>query len=137
MRIVSNQVSHSFASRLEASGVTVAEWVVLREMFGGSSVTTPSAVAELTGLTRGAVSKLLNRLLEKGLVGRRGSTGDRRYQEIRLTDAARVLVPKLARLADENDEQFFGALAEPERSALRRSLVRLAEHHGFNRPPID
>ena len=55
MRIVSNNVSHSFARRLESSGVTVAEWVVLREMYGGDATTTPGKIAELTGLTKGAI----------------------------------------------------------------------------------
>ncbi len=32
MRFVSNQVSHAFARKLEESGVTVPEWVVMREM---------------------------------------------------------------------------------------------------------
>jgi hypothetical protein len=45
MRLVSNNVSHAFARKLEASGVTVAEWVILREMFGGDDTTSPSIVA--------------------------------------------------------------------------------------------
>jgi MarR family transcriptional regulator, transcriptional regulator for hemolysin len=78
MRLVSNNVSHASARKLDASGVTVAEWVVLREMYAGDDTTSPSAVAELTGLTRGAVSKLISRLFEKGLVSRKESAGDRR-----------------------------------------------------------
>ncbi|MEG2964613.1 MAG: MarR family transcriptional regulator, partial [Janthinobacterium sp.] len=32
LRFVSNHVSHSFQKKAEANGVTVSEWVVLREM---------------------------------------------------------------------------------------------------------
>jgi len=96
MRRVSNSVSHAFARKLETGGVTVAEWVVLREMYAGDDTTSPSAVAELTGLTRGAVSKLISRLLDKGLVTRRESAKDRRYQDIKLTETAIALVPLLA-----------------------------------------
>jgi MarR family transcriptional regulator, transcriptional regulator for hemolysin len=42
--------------------VTVAEWVVLREVYGGDETASPSAIANLTGLTRGAISKLVSRL---------------------------------------------------------------------------
>src|SRR5271154_4018433 len=84
MRLISNHVSYAFARRLETSGVTVAEWVVLREMYGGDDTTSPSAVAELTGLTRGAVSKLISRVLGKGLVTRKESSSDRRYQDVEL-----------------------------------------------------
>lgn len=136
MRLVSNQVSHTFARKLEASGVTVAEWVVLREMAGGRDATSPSAVAELTGLTRGAVSKLVDRLLKKGLVTRQEATGDRRYQDIELTAAGIALVPKLARIADKNDEEFFGVLPGAERQVLRQTLVRLAGLHALTHAPI-
>jgi DNA-binding MarR family transcriptional regulator len=137
MRLVSNQVSHTFARKLEVSGVTVAEWVVLREMFEGNAVTSPSAVAEVTGLTRGAISKLVDRLLKKGLVTRQEAAGDRRYQEIELTPLAVALVPTLGRLADENDKGFFGVLSEAERAALRQTLIRIAGFHSLTRPPIE
>jgi len=137
MRMVSNQVLQAFASKLEASGVTVAEWVVLREMYGDGGGTSPSVVAKLTGLTRGAISKLIDRLLEKGLVTRRESRSDRRYQDIGLTKSATALVPKLAKLADENDEEFFGVISKQERAALREILQRIVALHKLARMPID
>jgi DNA-binding MarR family transcriptional regulator len=137
MRLVSNHVSHSFARRLESTGVTVAEWVVLREMFGGDSTTSPSTVAELTGLSRGAVSKLIERLLRKGLVTRRGSSGDRRRQEIELTASAAALVPRIAKLADGNDEAFFGVISVKQRQVLRQTLILIADRNHFSKPPLE
>lgn len=137
MRLVSNQVSSAFAQKLEATDVTVAEWVVLREMTGGDATTSPSTVADLTGLTRGAVSKLIERLLRKGYVTRQESSSDRRRQVIELTPAAVALVPKLAKLADENDEAFFGVLSQGERQVLRQTLIRIADLHHFSKPPIE
>jgi len=137
LRIVSNAVSHSFARKLAATDVTVAEWVILREMYSGAQTTSPSVVADMTGLTRGAVSKLIERLLQKGLVTRAEASGDRRYQEIELTAAARRLVPKLASIADENDGAFFSVLTPSERSALKAILVKMAESHKLNTNPIE
>ena len=137
LRVVSNAVSQSFARKLQASDVTVAEWVILREMYAGDEKTSPSIVAELTGLTRGAVSKLIDRLLHKGFVTRTESSGDRRYQEIRLTASAIKLVPKLARIADENDENFFSILTQSERNALIKTLIKLAVFHKLNTNPIE
>jgi DNA-binding MarR family transcriptional regulator len=134
--VVSNAVSQSFAKKLAASDVTVAEWVILREMYSSEEKTSPSAVAELTGLTRGAVSKLLDRLLNKGLVARSASSADRRYQEIKLTASAVKLVPRLAGLADENDEKFFSVLTAPERKNLMSTLIKIARLHRLNMNPI-
>jgi len=137
MRLVSNHVSRAFARRLEASGVTVAEWVVLREMYGGDETTSPGAVAELTGLTRGAVSRLISRLLAKDLVTRRESARDRRYQDIELTRTGVALVPQLARLADENDEEFFRVLSRSDRRTLTDLLKRTAALHHLKQMPIE
>lgn len=137
LRVVSNAVSHTFARKLAASGVTVAEWVILREMYSTGEKTSPSVVAKITGLTRGAVSKLIERLLRKGLVTRTEFSIDRRYQEIKLTPAAVKLVPKLARIADENDESFFSVLPEAERKSLMSALVKVAEFHKLKTNPIE
>ena len=137
MRLVSNNVSQAFASKLEASGVTVAEWVILREMYGGDKSTSPSQVAELIGLTRGAVSKLIERLLHKGLVTRAEASGDRRYQDIKLTHKANTLVPELVALADQNDEEFFSILAKEEKKQLTAILKKIATLHKLTKVPIE
>lgn len=137
LRVISNAVSQSFARKLAASGVTVAEWVILREMYSGDEIMSPSHVAELTGLTRGAVSKLIDRLLAKELVSRAESSGDRRYQDIKLTTNAIKLVPRLARIADENDENFFSVLSDSEQKALMKVLVKLTELHKLKTYPIE
>jgi DNA-binding MarR family transcriptional regulator len=137
MRLVSNHVSYAFARKLESSGVTVAEWVILREMYRGDDTTSPSVVAELTGLTRGAVSKLISRLLKKRLVTREESSGDRRYQDIKLTSAAIAIVPTLAKLADVNDQEFFGVLSKSDRKALTGILKKTASLHKLTTVPVD
>jgi DNA-binding MarR family transcriptional regulator len=136
MRFVSNHVSHAFARRLLDSGVTVAEWVVLREMYGREEMA-PSELAELTGMTRGAASKLVDRLVGKTLITRKDRTDDRRFQEIALTPAGRKLVPSLAAIADENDAQFFAPLTARERETLVATLKRLAQAHGLHRLPTE
>ncbi|MCO5142346.1 MAG: MarR family transcriptional regulator [Oligoflexia bacterium] len=137
MRMISNSVSYSFARKLNASGVTVAEWVILREMYGSGDKTSPSTVAEISGLTRGAVSKLITRLLEKNLVHRRECSEDRRYQEIELTKNGKSLVPKLSLLADRNDEEFFSGLSNKERNQLIVLLKKLAQIHQLKNLPIE
>lgn len=137
MRRVSNHVSYSFARKLEASGVTVAEWVVMREMYQHGDTTSPHTIAEITGLTRGAISKLISRLLAKDLVNREEASDDRRYQDIKLTTKGKTLVPKLARLADENDEQFFSGISASERKQLKEVLIKLVDIHQLKTVPLE
>ena len=135
LRFVSNHVSHSFAQKLVGSGVTVAEWVVLREMFD-TSTTSPSVLAAATGLTRGAISKLIDRLVQKDLVNRAEAADDRRFQEVRLTPAGRTMVPKLAALADQNDHEFFSQLPVGERERLVATLKKLVATNKLTQIPM-
>jgi DNA-binding MarR family transcriptional regulator len=136
LRFVSNHVSYSFAARTEACGVTVAEWVVLREMYGHDEVIA-SALATSTGLTRGAISKLVDRLLSKKLLTRAERSDDRRYQSLALTAAGQTLVPKLAVLADENDTKFFAALSASERQTLEVILKKVVRANELTTIPVD
>ncbi len=136
LRFVSNHVSHAFAAKLERTGVTVAEWVILREMYE-SEPSSSSAIAVRTGLTRGAVSKLVDRLFVKELVTREDRTDDRRYQSIALTATGRRLVPRLAGLADENDREFFSSLSGKEREALLAILKKLVKAKELQQLPTD
>ena len=136
LRYVSNHVSHAFARKVEAQGVTVAEWVLLREMLN-SGAANPSQLADGMGMTRGAVSRLVERLSRKQLAVRSSSEGDRRYQTVELTAAGKRLVPVLARLADENDREFFGHLKPEQRTTLVNLLQDIVRRHGWKDLPVD
>jgi DNA-binding MarR family transcriptional regulator len=136
LRFVSNHVSHAFARKLLASGVTVAEWVVMREMFDDEE-TSPGVLAEGIGMTRGGVSKLVDRLVTKKLVTRQERSDDRRFQSIALTAVGRRLIPQLAALADQNDEEFFHPLSTGERAALIATMKKLVQSHGLQTLPTE
>lgn len=136
MRAVSNHVSHAFKLKVEQHGVTVAEWVVLRALFEGD-VVKPSDLATKIGLTRGAVSKLLDRLIAKDLVSVRSDVQDGRAQLVSLRASGTRLVPKLAALADENDADAFGHLSPQRRANLLATLKEIVEHLGLRGAPVD
>lgn len=136
LRYVSNQVSHAFAIKLAARDVTVAEWVVLRDLFDVDTVT-PSQLAEKLGLSRGAVSKLADRLHDKGFLTRAANPEDRRYQSLALTPVGRRLVPTLSALADRNDVEFFGHLSATDRAAIEVAMRDIVRRLGLHNLPAD
>lgn len=136
LRFVSNHVSQSFAAKVESQGVSVAAWVVLREMYEVPEVI-PSEVAARIGMTRGAISKIVDRLVRDGFVVRHERSGDRRYQAVALTAAGRRLVPTLAKLADANDSSYFAALSPQERTALLATLKKLVHTHNLRKLPTE
>jgi DNA-binding MarR family transcriptional regulator len=88
-------------------------------------------------MTRGAVSKLSDRLLAKKLVARTAHEQDARAHTLALTRKGRELVPTLAALADANDKEFFAGLDAGERSTLMALMQRIAAVNDLRNPPTD
>ena len=135
LRYVSNHVSQAFARKVEAYGVTAAEWVLMRQLLGEEALP-PSRLAERMGMTRGAISKLADRLIAKSLMERTANPEDGRAHTLALTPAGRALVPELAALADANDAEFFDQLAPKDRAALFRILREVVEKRGLKSVPV-
>lgn len=97
----------------------------------------PSALAESMGMTKGAISKLAERLLAKGLIGRNRNIGDKRAHTLSLTTSGYEIVPVLAAIADANDDDFFGVLSNEERTELRTLLQILIDRRKLTGTPVN
>ena len=136
LRVVSNGVSQRFARELDSEGVTVAEWMALRVLLEAGEML-PSVLADRLRLTRGAISKLTDRLVGKGLVVRTPAASDGRSHRLELTEAGRKLTPRLVTLADRNDAAFFDFLPAADRETLRRVLEAIVDRGGIADVPLD
>ena len=134
-RFVSNHVSGRFQQLLEAEGTTVTEWVALRSLFDKPRTTHAELILAL-GVTKGAASKVMSRLEEKGLAQRQLAEGSAREQLLSLTPLGRALVPRLAALADQNEDHFFGHLGMREREHLAKVFRGLVAHHQMTELPV-
>ena len=135
LRRVSNTVSGEFARSLYARQTSVAEWVFLRHLDERAQAA-PGELAEALTMTRGAISKIIDKLQEKGWIGSKVNPEDNRGQLLSLTPVGRRNLPVLAEIADQNDKQFFTCLAADERAALKSLLSKLAEHHHIRNIPV-
>lgn len=136
LRQVSNHVSQAFARKLAGEGVTVAEWALLRVLYD-QPPTAPSEAAAIMGVTRGAVTRLADRLIAKCLVVRAASRTDGRAQTLALTPKGREFTPRLAAMADRNEAECFDHLAEEDRATLQRILRQTVAHLGLTGMPLD
>jgi DNA-binding MarR family transcriptional regulator len=134
LRFVSNHVSSAFEAKLADRGVTVPEWVVLRELYDQDLA--PSTLAQRLNMTRGGVSKLVDRLSARSLLIRSTPAGDQRYQQLQLTEQGRELVPELAALADQNDAEFFGHLTPAQRESMRAMLEEIVRRRNLTTIPV-
>jgi DNA-binding MarR family transcriptional regulator len=136
LRQLSNHVSLAFARKVADEGVTVAEWAMMRVLYGSQPIA-PSELADVMGMSRGAISKLADRLLAKGLATREASSSDGRAQTLRLTRQGARLVPKLAALADQNERECFAHLSSEDRASLARILKDAVAQLGITAMPTE
>lgn len=136
LRFVSNHVSEQFRKLVEQNGVSVSEWVALREMYRHEQSSAADLMQAL-GMTKGAVSKIVTRLQAKGLAARAPDSLDKRAQQLVLTVPGRDLVPRLAGLADRNDEHFFGTLSDAQRATLVGIMRQVVHDRQLRQVPVE
>jgi DNA-binding MarR family transcriptional regulator len=87
-------------------------------------------LAQLVGLDKSSVSRMVERLVQRKLVNR-SEGSDRRSLGISLTPTAEKLVPRLAKHAEENDEAFFSSLSEKQRQEFLAVIKQLLDANGW------
>jgi DNA-binding MarR family transcriptional regulator len=122
LRQASNQASQDLARRLAPKGVTVAEWEVLWTLYGDPQ--SPSIVASGLSIDRGAITRLADRLVKKGLLVRRPSKTDRRGQTLALTRKGSALALELLALVDHSNVELKKRLGAKQYA----DTARLVEH---------
>jgi len=136
LRRVSNHVSGEFARRLQTQRTSVAEWVVLCQVQQRPGITA-GELAEALALTRGAVSKVIDKLEAKNWITGSTKPEDNRVRLFSLTRRGSRVLPELAEIADRNDQTFFDVLKADERATLRRLLSKLVDLHHIGAVPIE
>ena len=136
LRRVSNHVSGAFAKGLQGRNVSVAEWVALSQIDERPEIR-PNELADATGMTRGAISKVLDKLEEKKWVARKTLAADNRGHALFLTQQGRRALPELKAIADRNDRRFFDCLDAREKAALGSLLRKLTASNDIRDIPIE
>ena len=134
LRRVSNVVSGNLSRSLQESETSVAEWVLLCELHERGQAT-PSELADVLGLTRGAISKIVGKLAAKSWILTASKEGNRRSFLLTITREGRRILPALATAADTNDAHCFDCLSMTEKCTLRELLTKVAVHHDIHVVP--
>jgi len=135
LRRVSNHVSGEFARQLQTRRVSLAEWVVLCHVRERPAIT-PGELAQALALTRGAVSKVIDKLEAKRWITGSTKPEDNRVRLFSLTRRGTRALPELTDIADRNDQTFFAVLKAGDRATLQRLLSKLVERHKIGPVPI-
>lgn len=119
----------SFERNLAGYGVTVSQWCFLITLYHDQG-NTVKRIAKRIHLDPAAVTRLADRLTDKGFVQRISYPDDGRVIAFILTDKGKEIVPHLAKEADENDKKYFGVLSNLEQQNYISILQKLLKQCG-------
>jgi DNA-binding MarR family transcriptional regulator len=124
---VSGELIHELATLLKPAGITPEQYHVLRILEdAGSAGIQLSAVAERSPAGDPDVTRLLDRLEQRGLARRAREAADRRVVTARLTGEGRRLLDKLEEPVAALHARQLGPLGERGLRELRRLLKQVA-----------
>lgn len=107
--------------------ITWAQWGILLQIANGKAET----AAELCrngGCDTGSMTRMLDRLEQKGLIRRERSAEDRRVVHLRLTEAGRELYPQLPPIALKVLNRHLRGFTRSELELLKSFLRRMIKN---------
>jgi DNA-binding MarR family transcriptional regulator len=106
-----------------AAGLTLPQFRALRHL--REAPRTQSELVELIDLSPAGVSRVVDRLQDRGLVVATRREDDRRIVEVRLTDAGRLALDDVSPLRDTVLERAVEGIAPEGRARIARALREL------------
>lgn len=124
MHRITLQMRRRIERRMAGHGLTAAQWVPLWMLATGQA-DNAQAIACASQNDAGAVTRMLDRLEDKGLVARTRSAADRRVVQLELTDAGREVVREIPFVLAEVNNQALAGFSADEFELLKSMLKRL------------
>lgn len=113
--------------RMALHGLTAAQWLPLWRLKSGCPATARELARELD-IDAGAMTRLIDRLVAKGLVERVRDSEDRRVVRLSLTPAGDALAAKLPAVLAEVNNDYLSGFADDEWRALTAMLRRMLDN---------
>jgi MarR family transcriptional regulator for hemolysin len=116
--------SQAFERAMAEAGGSASAWQVLLLVRSGQ-MATQSKLAEAMGISGATMTHHLNALEAQGLVRRWRDEGNRRVQQVELTDEGVALFDRLREVAMRHDERLRSKLSDEETEQLAELLEKL------------
>src|ERR1700733_1859073 len=88
IRDAERRFAKNWSRLLKECGIIASEWAALRLLYG-PHWWSPVEWGKALGMSKGGASKLVSRLVNKGLVDKRKSDSDKRFRSVGLTQQGR------------------------------------------------
>ena len=124
----SRLISAEFHAVVKASGFSVSEWRILATLTDSDGMSI-GGLAQVSVTKQPTVTRLLDRMEEKGYVERYAHGSDRRITMVRITATGRDIVAGLIAQAREHELRVLEPFGLKRAEALKATLRRIIELH--------
>lgn len=121
---VARQMRHTFDIKARDLGVTRQQWRTLL-FLSRSDGPTQTELADSLEVERISVGRMVDRLVDNGLVERRADPSDRRVWRLHLLPAAHDIVNKLTAISAELEAEVMDQIPPGKRDELVSILMQL------------
>ena len=119
-----HKLVESVEKELAPLGLTHAQFVVVVQLANGMAAT-PAEFCRLLNYDSGAMTRLLDRIEEKGIIRRVRSSKDRRSVGLELTDKGQELYPNIVPLVLGVNDRLLQGFSKSETQMLEQFLRRM------------
>ncbi|MBS0451704.1 MAG: MarR family transcriptional regulator [Proteobacteria bacterium] len=124
----SHLISSEFHKVARQHGFSVSEWRVLASLAGGDAISI-GRLAQIAVMKQPTVTRMLDRMAQRGHVERLPHESDRRITLVRITEAGERTVGHLMELAHEHEMRVLEPFGLESAEALKSTLRRMIELH--------
>ena len=103
------------------------EQIVLMYLHG-QGPSTQDQMATYFELDKGAISKTLNKMEEKGLIVRETNAADKRQKIVTLTGAGRSILGRMTEVLTSWNEQVFAGVPHEEVAMIEKNIALMAKN---------
>ena len=127
-RQVRDALRDAMERELAANGhdLTLSQYITLKKLHFGTA--SASELAQAAELNPGAMTRLLDRLEERGLTVRIADPADRRALRVPLTDVGRAMWADIHQCGVRVRSQAMAGLSDSEQDALVRLLLQVRDN---------
>jgi MarR family transcriptional repressor of emrRAB len=125
MRTCNTMMNERLSALLAKHELTPVGYYSMMALYGRpENLANPSDLCDVTGETRGNMTRICDELVDKGWLRRVPNVDDRRRVDLSLTDAGMALLQFVAPELRERADEFYKALFTPGEKAMLQELLR-------------
>lgn len=124
--LVGQHVRHFTTKQLKKYKLSTQGWLILT-VIGRFAPLSPSDLADRTSVGRDKISRIVDQLVDSGLVSRRTDDDDRRRVVLNLLAKGRRVCDELELVARQIETGVLDGLSPSERSTLQQLLAKIEQ----------